>query len=234
MKPLCVIPARAGSKRLPAKNIAPLGGKPLLAWTIEAARESGIFDCVYVSTEDETIAVLAEKFGADASIRRPAALAGDEVTNVQVSLHLFDSLEAMGRRYDAIVCLQPSSPLRNGPDIHNAWDLFMRTHPDFLVSATPIDPHYFHWALKRDEDGRCAMVFGERYVTVRQKLPEFFRPNGAIKIARPDALRQQNNFFGNPLAISLMDEAHSVHVAVRYDLALCEFYRSWQATQHST
>lgn len=234
MKPLCVIPARAGSKRLPAKNTAPLGGKPLLAWTVEAARESGIFDRIYVSTEDEDIAGLARDLGADATIRRPAALAGDEVTNAQVSLHLFDALAATGRQYDAIVCLQPSSPLRNGADIRNAWEVFMHGRPDFVVSATPIDPHYCHWALRRGENGQCAMVFGDRFMMVRQKLPEFYRPNGAIKIARVDALRGQGNFFGPSLDLSLMDDARSVHVAVAADLSLCEFYLQCRTAIHST
>jgi len=130
--------------------------------------------------------------------------------------------------HDVIICLQPSSPLRRAADIDNAWRVFNETKPDFVVSATPIDPHYCHWAIERRTDGRCAMVFGDRFLTVRQNLPEFFRPNGAIKIARVGALRVQNNFFGSSLDVSLMDEARSVHVAVQQDLDLCEFYLKCQ------
>ena len=222
MRPLCVIPARAGSKRLPHKNLAMLGGRPLLVWTIEAAQASGVFDTVRVSTEDEEIAAVAERAGADAGQRRPAALAGDEVTNVDVSLFVHDTLAEAGDRHDAIVCLQPSSPLRNGDDIRSAWTRFVETGRDFLVSATAVDPHHCHWALERRADGTCGMLFGDRYLKPRQNLPEFYRPNGAIKIARVDALRERRNFFGPSLDISIIDEARSIHVALPFDLAVCE------------
>ena len=124
-KPLCVIPARAGSKRLAGKNIATVAGKPMLAWTIEAARQSGIFDAVYVSTEDDKIASIAHQFGAIVPYRRPAALAGDKVTNVAVALHLLDHLNGGDSQYDTIVCLQPTSPLRTAAHIRDAWQEFV-------------------------------------------------------------------------------------------------------------
>ena len=144
--------------------------------------------------------------------RRPAALAGDEVTNVEVSLLVHDTLAEAGDQHDAIVCLQPSSPLRDGDDIRSAWTRFVETGRDFLVSATAVDPHHFHWALERRADGTYGMLFGDRYMKLRQKLPEFYRPNGAIKIARVDALRERRNFFGPSLDISIIDEARSIHV----------------------
>jgi CMP-N-acetylneuraminic acid synthetase len=222
MRPLCVIPARAGSKRLTRKNVAMLGGKPVVAWTIEAARDSGVFDRVYVSTEAADIAELAQGYGADVSIRRPVELAGDTITNVDVSLHLLEALAARGENHDAIYCLQPSSPLRNGQDIAEAWRTFASSGKDFLASVTPIDPHYFHWALEAKDDGNYAMVFGDKYMRARQELPEFYRPNGAIKIARVEALRARRNFFGKSLAIHSMDESRSVHVATSTDLVFCE------------
>jgi CMP-N,N'-diacetyllegionaminic acid synthase len=222
MKPLCVIPARAGSKRLTRKNVAMLGGKPMVAWTIEAARDSGIFDHVYVSTEADDIAELAARYGGDVSIRRPSDLSGDEVTNVRVSLHLFDTLAGMGRGYDAIVCLQPSSPLRNGKDIAGAWQRFQASNEDFLGSVTPLDAHFFHWAVEQKPDGSYGLFFGERFLKPRQHLPEYFRLNGAIKIARPEALRRAGEFFADRFDAYPMDEERSVHVATAMDLALCE------------
>jgi CMP-N,N'-diacetyllegionaminic acid synthase len=221
MKPLCVIPARAGSKRLPRKNVLPLGGKPMLGWSIEAALRSGIFDQVYVSTENEDIAELARGFGAAVPALRPLDLAGDTVTNVAVSLHLHDLLRERGLRYDAIVCLQPSSPLRTAADISQSWKSFVDEKRSFLVSVTPIDPHYFHWALS-ENDGDWKMFFGDRFMTVRQELPAVQRPNGAIKIAEVEALRAANNFFGDNLGVHVMPENASIHVATDFDLWLCE------------
>lgn len=222
MKPLCVIPARGGSKRLPRKNVTLLGGRPLVTWTIEAAQQSGVFDKVRVSTEDDEIAKIAEAAGASVDPRRPAELSGDEVTNVEVCLHVQEQVAAAGQGHEAVICLQPSSPLRSGADIRNAWVRFEATTPEFLVSATAIDPHYCHWALGKQDDGRFAMLFGDRYLMPRQRLPEFYRPNGAIKIARIDALRERRAFFGPSLDISEMPEERSTHVALPFDLAICE------------
>lgn len=221
MKPLCVIPARAGSKRLPQKNVLPLGGKPMLVWSIEAALRSGIFDHVYVSTEKPEIAEIAGAHGATVPALRPAELAGDTVTNVAVSLHLHDLLQGRGLHHDAIVCLQPTSPLRTAEDISRSWETFVDEKRAFLVSVTPIDPHYFHWALS-EKDNDWKMFFGDRFMTLRQELPQVQRPNGAIKIAQVDALRAANNFFGNNLGVHVMPEQTSIHVANAFDLRLCE------------
>jgi CMP-N-acetylneuraminic acid synthetase len=207
---------------LPRKNAASLGGRPLVTWTIEAAQQSGVFDKVLVSTEDDEIARIAEAAGASTDPRRPAELCGDEVTNVDVCLHVQEQVAAAGQRHDTVICLQPSSPLRSASDIRNAWTRFESTKPDFLVSATAIDPHYCHWALGKQNDGRYAMLFGDRYLMPRQRLPEFYRPNGAIKIARISALREHRAFFGPSLDISEMPEERSIHVALPFDLAVCE------------
>lgn len=218
-RPCCLIPARGGSKRLPRKNILPLGGRPMLAWTVEAAAESGIFDRVLVSTEDAEIAAVAAACGAEVPELRDPALAGDTVTNVAVAL---DLARRMGwPDDDAVVCLQPSSPLRTGRHIAEAWQRFVEAGADFLVSVGPVDPHHFHWAM-HEADGRWQMVFGDRYMTVRQGLPAVFGPNGAVKIARLAALSRKGDFFGEPLTVSIMPQAASLHVATRTDLAVAE------------
>lgn len=221
MKPLCVIPARLGSQRLLRKNLAPLGGRPMLAWTIEAALASDIFDKVYVSTESEEIAAVARAAGAEVPWLRDQVLAGDTVTNVAVSLDWLDRLAAVGSHHDAIVCLQPSSPLRRGCHIAESWRHFVETGADFLVSVTEIDPHYFHWALTAEDD-RYRLWFGDKFLKVRQELPMVHRPNGAIKIARASALRAENTFIGKNLSGYPMPEEASVHVALEFDLRLCE------------
>ena len=221
LRPLCVIPARAGSKRFAFKNTATLSGRPLLAYTIEAALASGIFDNVFVSTESANIAKAAASAGANVPFMRPKDLAGDDVTNVAVSLHWYDAMLERGDVHDAIVCLQPSSPLRGADDIGAAWDRFVEQKRDFLVSVTSIDPHDFHWAME-EKNGVWGMFFEDRFLDVRQNLPQLFRPNGAIKIACPEALRAAGSFFGENLGVLEMPAKKSVHVATDYDLLLCE------------
>jgi len=216
VKPLCVIPARRGSKRLPEKNVAQLGGRPMLAWTIDAALESSLFDRVLVSTEDSAFAELTRELGATPHAR-PLELAGDLVSATDVCL---DALEAH-RGYDAVVCLQPTSPLRTSGDVRGAWERFLVSGADFLVSVTPIDPHYFHWAVEPEGEW-WHMVFGDRYLIERPLLPPVHRPNGAIKIGRSGPLRERRDFFGPHLAAYEMPEERSVHVAEPFDLLLAE------------
>jgi len=220
MRPLCVIPARIGSKRLERKNVVLLGGRPMLAWTVDAALESALFDAVYVSTEDEGIAEIANALGAT-SHARPAQLAGDLISATDVCLELLDARRAAGDDHDAVVCLQPSSPLRDAHDIRDAWERFVETGADTLVSVTPIDPHYFHWAIEPNGEW-WRMHFGDRFLLERPLLPPVHRPNGAIKIGLAGVLAAERNFFGPRLTTFDMPEERSVHVAERFDLRVAE------------
>lgn len=223
MRPLCVIPARRGSKRLALKNILPLGGAPMLAWSVRAARESGVFDAVWVSTEDAEIARIAERHGACVH-ERPAELAGDLVSATDVCIDLLEARAALGDIHDAVVCLQPSSPLRTGSDVRGAWERFVETGADYLVSVTFIDPHYFHWAVRPGGgDTGWAMWFGDQFMVERPLLPPVYRPNGSIKIARAARMVERRNFFGPRLTVYETPEERSVHVAERYDYDLAEF-----------
>lgn len=211
------IPARGGSKRLPRKNIARLGGKPMLVYTVEATRAAGLTPIVV--TEDDEIAAVGREAGARIE-SVDTSLTGDLVAS-------WIPCAAVARRLGAdddstLVCLQPSSPLRTAEDISAALRTFRDNALRFLVSVTPIDPHYFHWALHRNaEDTDWEMVFGDRYLTERPLLPPVFRPNGAIKIARLGSLVRKGSFFGEQLGVSTMPEDRSVHVATRFDLQVC-------------
>jgi len=220
MRPLCVIPARRGSKRLPLKNLLLLHGRPMLAYSVEAALESRLFDRVYVSSEDEEILTVAQRAGATPH-HRPEALAGDLVSATDVCLELEQVLASRGEVFDAIVCLQPSSPLRSVEDIRGSWDRFMASGADYLVSVTPIDPHDFHWAVHETPDG-WAMYFGTQFLKERPLLPPVFRPNGSIKIGKTNSLRATRNFFGNPLTVYVTPEARSLHVATECDFRIAE------------
>jgi len=217
---LIAIPARGGSKRLPRKNLLPLGGKPMIAWTIEAAIASELSGEVFVCTEDEEIARVAREHGA-VVYRIPAAMAGDEVSSTTPCLALYEELIRSGRRIDFILNLQPTSPLRNAADIRGAGARILEAGADFLVSVTPIDPHYFHWAVVEKEGG-YEMYFGKQFLLERHRLPPVWRPNGAIKLARAARLVEGGNYFGKPLAAYQMPEERSIHVATAFDLACAE------------
>jgi CMP-N,N'-diacetyllegionaminic acid synthase len=193
----------------------------MLAFTVEAALRSNLFEHVYVSTEDEEIALVALQYGADVH-QRSLELAGDLVSATEVCLEVLDACVSRDADYEAVVCLQPSSPLRTTADVRGAWDRFCCTEADYLVSVTPIDPHDFHWAVRPSGEW-WTMYFGEEFLVERPLLPPVYRPNGAVKIGRVDPLAKRRDFFGPRLATYEMPEERSVHVATRYELDLCEF-----------
>lgn len=221
---LCAIPARAGSKRLPGKNLRPLAGKPLLAHTIECARHSGLFDAVFVCTEDDAIARVAREHGAQVPLLMEPDLCGDLAPSHAPCQRLAAWLDEQGRAVDTLVCLQPTSPLRSIEDLREAVTRFEQGDLDFLVSVTPIDPHYFHWAVRPSDAGSWEMFFGDRFMRERSLLPSVHRPNGSIKIARLAALRATGHFFGPRLGVVETPEERSVHVATEFDLRLCESF----------
>jgi CMP-N,N'-diacetyllegionaminic acid synthase len=226
---LCAIPARGGSKRLPKKNLRMLAGKPLIAHTIEVARQSGIFDDVYVCTEDQQIADVSRSYGASVPILMPGELAGDLIASHVPCQHLAAYLAAENRNApDILVCLQPTSPLRNAEDLKVAMDRFAKNDFDFLVSVTKLDPHDFHWAVVPDGGDYWRMYFGDEYMKERPLLPLVYRPNGSIKIARLSALTKTGHFFGSRMGVVETPQERSVHVAVEFDLKFCEFILSGQ------
>jgi CMP-N,N'-diacetyllegionaminic acid synthase len=217
----CTIPARGGSKRLPRKNLRQLAGKPLIAYSIEAALKSGLFAEVYVCTEDAEIAERAREFGATVPRLVPEELCGDLVAS-HIPCQFIAASLPVNKPIDSLVCLQPSSPLRSAEDIRQACEKFLSGEFDFLVSVTALDPHDFHWALVPSKSPYWKMFFGTQYLKERPLLPAVYRPNGSIKIARLTALSQAGNFFGERLGVIETPFERSVHVAVEFDLNLCE------------
>ncbi len=219
---LCAIPARGGSKRLPRKNLRLLAGKPLMAHTIDVAHQSGLFESVFVCTEDKEIAQVACDYGASVPLLMPQELCGDLIASHVPCQYLATHLAESGCSADILVCLQPTSPLRNVDDLKAAVHKFQADDFDFLVSVTQVDPHDFHWAVVPDGDHYWRMYFGAQYLKERPLLPPVFRPNGSIKIARLQALAQVCNFFGERMGVLETPPERSVHVALEFDLKLCD------------
>lgn len=227
---LCAIPARGGSKRLPRKNVRNLAGKPMIAHTIETARQSGIFDSIYVCTDDQEIADVALSYGAAVPFLMPHELCGDLVASHIPCQFLAAHLAEHANPTDTLVCLQPTSPLRTVDDLQSAVNKFQTNAFDFVVSVTPVDPHYFHWVVAPKQDDFWGMYFGAQFLKERPLLPPVSRPNGSIKIGRLPVLAEVGHFFGERLGVVETPEDHSVHVAVEFDLKLCEMILAERAS----
>jgi len=194
LKVLGVVTARGGSKSLPVKNLKPLAGKPLLAYTVEAARASGVFDRLILSTDDPTIAEVGRALGCEVPFMRPADLARDETPHLPVMQHAVRWLMERERyRPDAVMILQPTSPLRRPEDMREAIQLLDRTGADSVVSVNEVSPHAHPLRTVRvDEAGNATLfVTGEpvrRRCNRRQDLPPVWVMNGAIYAFRTGVL----------------------------------------------
>lgn len=189
-KILAIIPARGGSKRLPRKNVLDLAGKPLIAWTIEAGLKSKYIDKVIVSSDDDEVLDISQSFGADI-IKRPDFLASDTATSFDVIKHTIDHVD----KYDYIVLLQATSPLRNEKHIDEAFDLLSSKKAQAVVSVCEMD-HSPLWSNTLDDSFSMKGFLSDEILNKRsQGLETYYRLNGAIYICQTDALLSENSFF---------------------------------------
>jgi len=188
---LAVILARGGSKGLPGKNLMPLGGRPMIAWSIDAARASRLLDRVIVSTDDQAIAEAAERAGGEVPFLRPAEFAQDAST---IHEPLFHALDRIGAGYDYIVGLQATSPLRTAADIDGGVELCESSGAPACISVTAAAKSIY-WSFTIAADKRLAPVIESAWQTRRrQELPPACLPNGALYIARIDWYRKNRTF----------------------------------------
>lgn len=222
MNILAVIPARGGSKGIPGKNIAILAGKPLIAYTIEAARAATCLSRIVVSTDDAAIAEVSRRLGAEV-ILRPAELAGDTVPTLPVLQHVVAAAEAEGFQAEAVMTLQPTSPLRRACHIDEAAKLFMSDpRADSLVSCIEV-PHIFHplSVMRMTSDGYLESWAAGAAPTRRQeKEPVFARNGAAIYITRRECLAEY--VFGGRLIPYFMSPAESLDIDRPEDLLEAE------------
>lgn len=216
---LGLIPARAGSKGLPGKNLRPLAGKPLIVHTIGAARGSGVFDQILVSTDGEEIARVAEGAGADVPFLRPIELATDTARGIDVVHHAMAWLEEKGQLYDAIMLLQPTSPLRTGDDIREALDMFIERDAEAVVSVCEVDHHPW-WCNTLPPDGCLDGFVRPDLPYNRQQLPVYYRVNGAVYLARWGFIRERDGWYGPRTYAYVMPRIRSVDIDDEVDLML--------------
>ena len=217
---LGLVPARGGSKGIPRKNLVDLGGQPLIAWTIEAALLSGSLDRVIVSTDDAEIATVSESLGAEVPFMRPAALATDEAASVDVARHALETLGEEGYEPDYVVLLQPTSPLRTSGDVAAICLQTVEMEADTTVSVTLARDHPWivHFMSLDGRLHRCAENQGK--VERRQDLPAAYAPNGALYVARPDAILTDEDWYTGRCFGFVMPEERSLDVDTDWDLLL--------------
>ena len=204
---LALITARGGSKGLPGKNVRPVQGRPLIDFTIAAARAAALVDRVVLSTDDDEIARLAEASGCDVPFRRPAELASDEARSMDVVMHALDQLP----RYDIVVLLQPTSPAREAGDIDATVQRLMDTDAPACVSVCAVEESPY-WMFSLGECARLKPLLGTPPAMRRQDLPPVYALNGAVYAARTDALHRMGSFLGPETVAHVMPRERSIDI----------------------
>lgn len=195
---LALVPARAGSKGLPGKNVRPLQGKPLLAWPIEAARGSRYVDRVVISTDSTEFAELARAAGADVPFLRPDHLANDTAPSIGFVEHCLDTLEAAGDTYHYIVLLEPTSPLTEAQDIDKALEALVAKErdADAIVGVTALASSHPAFAVRIDTDGLMQPYSSESFGQLprRQDIEPLYSLDGSLYASTVEAIRRERGF----------------------------------------
>lgn len=210
-KILAIIPARSGSKGLKDKNIKNLNGKPMIAYTIEAANQSGIFKDVIVSTDSKKYAEIAEEFGAEVPFFRPQSLANDDSTTNDVIIHSLKEMKKRNKEYDYFMLLQPTSPLRSSKNIKEAYKLLLQKEANAVVSVCATD-HSPLWTNTLDESLSLDDFIKKNENKRRQELPTYYRLNGAIYLANVDYYIKYKNFYHENSFAYIMSKRESVDI----------------------
>lgn len=214
---LALIPARGGSKGIPRKNVRPIAGKPLIAWTIEAALGAAGVSRVVVSTDDEAIAGIAREYGAEAPFLRPAELATDEAPGISPVLHAVETLP----EHDDVILLQPTSPLRGAEHIASMLAFAEARGATSVVSVCEAGKHPA-WMYRMDEEGRLAPLIASDAAR-RQDLPAAYALNGAMYWIRTAELRQSHTLVGPDTIGFSMDAESSVDIDTPLDWRIAEY-----------
>ncbi|GAU77771.1 cytidylyltransferase domain-containing protein [Fusibacter sp. 3D3] len=219
---IAIIPARGGSKGLPRKNIKLFHGKPLIAYTIEAALNSKYIERVIVSTEDAEIAEISKKYGAEVPFLRPAELATDTSKAIDAYVFTVESLQEINKMtFDQIVILQPTSPLRKATHIDEAIELFFERGANSIISVTPSD-HPPQWYKTIDTQGVLHSYIDSDNSKNRQELELTYIPNGAIYVFNYSFLKENASYYSDSTYAYVMEKRFSIDIDSMYDFALAE------------
>jgi len=219
---IAIIPARSGSKGIKNKNIVNLNGRPLIAYTIEAALRCRYIDKTVVTTDGLNIANIAKRYGAVIPFLRPKELALDNSKTIDAVLYTLKELENIGEIYDVLVLLQPTSPLRTSEDITGAIEKFFMEGEEGIASVSLVNDNPLLIREINDE-GNMKRLIDENSTCRRQDMPQYYRINGAIYVNSIHLLDADTSFNDNPIGY-VMEMTHSVDIDELKDIVLAEYY----------
>jgi len=215
--------ARGGSKGIPRKNVINIAGKPLIAYTIDAAKNAGVFDRVFVNTDDKEIAEVAKKYGAEVPFLRPDKFALSDTKVLDVLVHFAKWLKEEGDVPDYLVLLQTTAPLRNMRHAREATELLIRSGADSVIGVNEVSGNTHPlWTFEQDRDEYLKIWGGgavRDIIPLRQQLPRALRTNGSIFGFRTALLYEEKpTFYGNTVVGYIMDKKYSVDIDDPSDL----------------
>lgn len=218
---LAVIPARGGSKRIPRKNINPFCGKPIIAWSILAAKQSGLFDCIIVSTDDAEIANVARKWGAETPFTRPPELSTDYSGTNEVMAHATQWALNGGLMVDAVCCIYATAPLIQVEDLKRGLSLLESGNWDYVFSVTEFAAPIFR-AFKQTKEGGIEMFFPEHFATRSQDLTVAFHDAGQFYWGRPSAWLNSKKIFSRTSTQVVIPKSRSQDIDTPEDWKFAE------------
>jgi N-acylneuraminate cytidylyltransferase/CMP-N,N'-diacetyllegionaminic acid synthase len=219
---LAIIPARGGSKRVPRKNVRVLGDKPLIAWTIDAARRSGVCDTIAVSTDDPEIARAAADAGVSVPHLRPEHLARDETPSIDVIEHEIRAHRARGTSVSTVILLQPTSPFRRASTIREALSRFLLHDRRSVISVSPLTDHPT-WCRAVDADETLRSQVEGTAIAVADWIPSVHVLNGLIYVADADALLARRSLYTDPsVALVVSDRVEAIDIDTPLDWSFAE------------
>jgi CMP-N,N'-diacetyllegionaminic acid synthase len=221
-KNLAIIPARSGSKGLKDKNIKMMNGKPLLAYSIEAAATSGIFDEIFVSTDSHAYAQIAKQYGASVPFLRSDQAATDSASSWDVVRETIQNYQKMGLDFNMVSLLQPTTPLRTGEDIKNAYFIFKEKKANSVISVCNVE-HSPLWCNVLPEDHSLSNFIKKEVSNLpRQELETYYRINGAIYMVLVNYFLNCHNIYASNSFAYIMEKERSVDIDDEFDFKLAE------------
>lgn len=225
MKCIAIIPARSGSKGLPDKNILELNGNPLISYTIKAAIESNRFSEVMVSTDSEKYAKIAKDYGANVPFLRSDEMSNDSASSWDAVREVLNRYKELGKTFEYVALLQPTSPLRDAEDINLLFNIFEEKNANNAVTVTEVD-HPVQWCFELGENNLMDMMASSPYSYMRrQELKPYYRENGAIYLV--DAYKIMNplyNFYADECVASIMPREKSIDIDSKIDFIIANEY----------
>ena len=231
MSVIAIIPARGGSKRILNKNTIDFFGKPMIIWTLEAAKKTKLFSKIVVSTESDLIREVVEKYGFEVIIR-PEEFATDEATLNPVLLNVFEQLESKGQYFKDACLLMANCPIRDDKDIIESYSQYKKSSTNLLMSVFEYGMFYPFWALENTKKG-LKPFFGEKYIRTRsQDLPQVYCPTGAIRWVNISAFKKEKDFYGDNLQPYVLPWYKGIDIDDEADLDIAKMIYSYYNEQN--